>query len=73
MWKKEKFPEVDILGPAPAPLSKIEGKFRWHFLLRSKKVEKICGLFQLLTDDLPPQIRATAIEFVIDIDPTNTL
>ncbi len=73
IWKKEKFPEVDILGPAPAPLSKIEGKFRWHFLLRSKKVEKICGLFQLLTDDLPPQIRATAIEFVIDIDPTNTL
>ncbi|MCG9129094.1 primosomal protein N' [Candidatus Poribacteria bacterium] len=73
IWKTEKFPEVDILGPAPAPLSKIEGKFRWHFLLKSKEVEKICGIFQLLTDDLPPQIRATAIEFIIDIDPTNTL
>ena len=64
---------VEILGPAPAPLSKIEGKFRWHFLLRSDSVEKISQLLKHLTDEPPVAIKSNAIEFVIDVDPTNTL
>ena len=64
---------VDILGPAPAPLSKIEGKFRWHFLLRSNSVERISQLLKHLSDEPPVAIKSNAIEFVIDIDPTNIL
>ena len=73
IWQTDEFPEVIILGPAPAPLSKIDGKFRWRFLLRSKNVEKISQLLQRLNDDLPPTIKSNAVECVIDIDPTNTL
>ena len=64
---------VEILGPAPAPLSKIEGKFRWHFLLRSRNVERIGQLLKHLTDEPPAAIKSNAIELVIDIDPTSTL
>ena len=64
---------VEILGPAPAPLSKIEGKFRWHLLLRSPYPEKIGQLFKRFTEEPPTLIKSKAIEFVIDIDPTNTL
>ena len=64
---------VEILGPAPAPLSKIEGKFRWHFLLRSNSVGKIGQLLKRLTDEPPAAIKSNAIECVIDIDPTNIL
>ena len=64
---------VEILGPAPAPLSKIEGKFRWHLLLRSTDPKKIGQLFKRFTDEPPTIIKSKAIEFVIDIDPTNTL
>ena len=64
---------VEILGPAPAPLSKIEGKFRWHLLLRSTAPEKIAQLLKRFTDEPPTLIKSKAIEFVIDIDPTNTL
>ena len=64
---------VEILGPAPAPLSKIEGKFRWHFLLRSNSVERISQLLKHLSDEPPVAIKSNAIEFVIDIDPTNIL
>ena len=63
---------LDILGPAPAPLAKIEGKFRWHLLLRSADPEKMGQLLKRLTDE-PPSTLSKAIEFVIDIDPTNTL
>ena len=64
---------VEILGPAPAPLSKIEGKFRWHFLLRSNAVGKIGQLLKRLTEEPPAAIKSNAVEFVIDIDPTSTL
>lgn len=73
IMQTDQFPDVKILGPAPAPLSKIDGKFRWHFLLRSKNVDNISKLFYHLNDDLPPAIKSNAVEFVIDIDPTNTL
>ena len=66
-------PAVEILGPAPAPLSKIEGKFRWHLLLRSPTAEKIGQLLRHLVDDPPATIKSKVVEFVIDIDPTNTL
>ncbi len=69
----DRFSEVKILGPAPAPLSKIDGKFRWHFLFRSQNVKKISELLQLLDDDPPTVIKSNFIEYVIDIDPTNTL
>lgn len=64
---------VEILGPAPAPLSKIEGKFRWHFLLRSNSVERISQLLKHLADEPPVAIKSNAIEYVIDIDPTSIL
>jgi len=69
----ERFSEVKILGPAPAPLSKIDGKYRWRFLLRCQNVDKICELLQLFNDERPKEIKSNVIEFVIDIDPTNTL
>ena len=69
----DKFPDVKILGPAPAPLSKIDGKFRWHFMFRCKDVDLISELLQSLINDLPSEIKSKAIECIIDIDPTNTL
>ena len=28
-------PPVDLVGPAPAPIERLHGRWRWHFLLRS--------------------------------------
>lgn len=64
---------VEILGPAPAPLSKIEGKFRWHFLLRSETAEAISQRVRQLTAEPPPAIKSNAVESVIDIEPTSIL
>ena len=64
---------VEILGPAPAPLSKIEGKFRWHFLLRSETAEAISQRVQQLTAEPPQAIKSNAVELMIDIDATSVL
>ena len=73
MLRDDQYPEVRILGPAPAPLSKIDGKYRWHFLLRCQNVEKISRLLQQLNEEPPIPLKSSLIEYVIDIDPTNTL
>lgn len=28
-------PDVEVVGPAPAPIERLHGRWRWHFLLRS--------------------------------------
>ena len=71
--QEKQFPEVKILGPAPAPLSKLEGKYRWHFLLRCQNVDKISQLLQRLNEEPPPVLKSSLIEYIVDIDPTNTL
>jgi primosomal protein N' (replication factor Y) len=61
--------DIRILGPAPAPIEKLRGKFRFHFLLQS-------------AENVPPQavIRAgTAdadfpdVQWIVDIDPLDML
>lgn len=71
--QSDHFPEVNILGPAPAPLSKIDGKYRWHFLLRCQNVDKISQLLQRLNEEPPAVLNRNSIEYIVDIDPTNTL
>ncbi len=71
--QNDQFPEVKILGPAPAPLSKIDSKYRWHFLLRCPHVDKISQLLQQLNQEPPAILKSSVIDYIIDIDPTNTL
>lgn len=35
---------VEILGPAPCPLEKLQGRYRWHLLLRALKVQDLQAL-----------------------------
>ncbi len=71
--KAEGFPEVEIRGPVAAPLSKIMGKFRWHFLLRSERVEKLRDLIRRAIEDAPPVVTVTNIDLIVDIDPISVL
>lgn len=71
--QSDEFPEVNILGPAPAPLSKIDGKYRWHFLLRCQNVDRISQLLRKLNEEPPAILKSSVIDYIIDIDPTNTL
>ena len=61
---------LEILGPAPAPLAKIRGRFRWQVLLKSagrSELRKVLLSFQAAWNP-PRTIRTT-----IDVDPVDTL
>jgi primosomal protein N' (replication factor Y) len=62
---------VELLGPRPAPIARIKGRFRWHFLLRCDPPQAMAGVRGLLHDlALKPTagLRAT-----VDVDPASTM
>jgi len=71
--RKEKYTDVEIRGPVPAPLSKIKGKYRWHLLLRSKEPAHIRELIKLSIKTAPTYVTKGNVELIVDIDPMSVL
>lgn len=60
---------VDILGPAPAPISLLRNRYRWHILLKSKSRAGLHRSIESITRmTIPPQVR-----YKIDVDPYSML
>jgi primosomal protein N' (replication factor Y) len=61
---------VRVLGPAPAPLAKLRGKFRFHLLLVSPETRLLHDTIQAAVKDLktPDQV-----QWVVDVDPGDML
>jgi primosomal protein N' (replication factor Y) len=63
-------PNVDILGPTPAPLSLLRGRFRHRLLLKCPRTVNASALARAWVDqvDIPTQVRVA-----IDVDPYSFL
>jgi primosomal protein N' (replication factor Y) len=58
---------VRLLGPAPAPISRIKGRYRWQLLLKGPTHAALAPLADALERalaDVPAAVRV-----VIDVDP----
>jgi len=64
--------EVRLLGPAPPPISKLRGKFRFHILLQSTDNRLLGQTIRLATESLQAAPKDD-IQFVVDIDPLDML
>lgn len=60
---------VRILGPAPAQITKIRDNWRFHIQMTAAAFEIIRDLWRAV---LPKIVRASDVEFQIDVDPMNT-
>ena len=58
--------QLEILGPAPAPVTKINNMFRWHLLLRSQNHNHIHDALQKISDMLKP---SKSVQAIVDVDP----
>ncbi|MGQ0637192.1 MAG: replication restart helicase PriA, partial [Planctomycetaceae bacterium] len=59
---------VGVLGPAPAPVARLKGNFRYHFQLAASEIDSIRQLWSIVTREFKP---TTHIEFTVDVDPLN--
>jgi primosomal protein N' (replication factor Y) len=64
--------EVEILGPAPAPLAMIRQRFRWQVLCKSSSPELVHRLCDQLMEEKKRLCRQ-GVRMAIDVDPENML
>jgi primosomal protein N' (replication factor Y) len=60
--------EDAVLGPAPPPVERVAGRFRWQILLRSADVPGVRALARLARSICEP-LRRQGIRTSIDVDP----
>ena len=62
---------VDLIGPAPSPIERLHGRWRWHFLLRSASVKALGVTAKRLQAEF--RTRGTDVRIAIDRDPSALL
>jgi len=62
--------QIEILGPAPAPIERLRSRYRWQILLKGKKSASLLELANQAREIIPPS-RTTRL--YIDVDPYNML
>jgi primosomal protein N' (replication factor Y) (superfamily II helicase) len=60
---------AEVLGPAPSPLAKLRGKFRWQLLLRAATHAPLHRLGRALRD----AHNLSGVELSLDVDPVTLL
>lgn len=58
----------EILGPAPAPLSKIKGEYRYHFVVKADRPREAREFIRRRLRDISPK-PDNDISLLIDVDP----
>jgi primosomal protein N' (replication factor Y) (superfamily II helicase) len=58
---------VEVVGPAPAPIERLHGRWRWHFLMRSPSVRRLGESAWDLWREFRP--RGGDVRLAIDRDP----
>ena len=63
---------VELIGPSKAALYRIQNKFRWHLLLRSRNMKQLQNIL-LKYSELNEHKALGKIKLSIDVDPLNLL
>lgn len=64
--------ETHLLGPSPAPLSKIRGRYRWHLILKGEKTKELQENAARLRRWMEEK-RPSGVKWAIDVDPIDML
>jgi primosomal protein N' (replication factor Y) len=65
--------DMEILGPAPAPLARLRGRFRWHLLLKGPNWQALHRLSRQLKEISAKPPCPGQVKLTVDVDPENML
>ncbi|MFL5542920.1 MAG: primosomal protein N' [Longimicrobiaceae bacterium] len=66
--------DVALVGPAPAPIDRIRGRWRWHFLLRAEGAKTLGKVSRYFFERWRvPSSKAADIRVIVDRDPVQLL
>ncbi len=67
--KFQKKSQPEILGPVPAPLTRLRDMYRWQILLKGKKLELLHGFLNNLEREIVSLGKAGKVRISVDVDP----
>jgi primosomal protein N' (replication factor Y) len=71
-WLGERLDEgVELVGPAPAPIERLHGRWRWHFLLRARSIRALTSACRTLVEGFTPP--GADVRLALDRDPVALL
>lgn len=63
---------IEIIGPAPAVLAKLQNKYRWHVILKGKRAQDLQRLLHSVTQVLAGKLDSkTTLQ--VDVDPVSLM
>jgi primosomal protein N' (replication factor Y) len=62
--------KVEVLGPSPAPLAQIKGRYRWQLLLKGDRITNLQRFARLMIEE-GGRLKGVRVE--VDVDPISTL
>ena len=62
---------IERVGPAPSPIERLHGRYRWHFLLRSRSAAALGALCAAFMRGFQP--RGGDVRVALDRDPVALL
>ncbi len=71
-FRLEEKEKVEVLGPAPAPMSRLKGKFRYQILFKSTSIKPLRQLFSLVSIQAHA-VLGSAVRMEVDVDPLSLL
>lgn len=63
---------IEVIGPAPAVLSKVQNRYRWNILLKSSSAPALHALIQTLLDQFKPKLDRKVM-LQVDVDPLSLM
>ena len=65
--------EIQILGPAEAPLSKIRGKYRWQIFVKSRGTALLHHFIDRVAATTHRFFTSSGVTMTVDVDPYQML
>ena len=62
--------EIFLLGPAPAPFTRLKNLYRWHLIIKGRTAKSIKNAINAILNDYKV---SSTIHYLVDIDPTTLM
>jgi len=70
-WVRERVQGAEVVGPAPSPIERLHGRWRWHFFIRGGGVARVGELLRRMLEEYSPP--PGDVRIVVDRDPVALL
>lgn len=64
---------VELLGPAPAPMSRLKGHFRYHLILKGEELDQLSGTVKEAIRTFKKSPQSRQVRLTVDLNPLSML